>query len=278
MRFGRLAAVVLAALLVACGGALARKAAFMAKGEEYLKAHDFEKARLEFRNAMQLDPNDAEASFLAAQADEHLGNLREAAQMYQNAILSNEKHLGARAQLAKLYVFSGAPDKALGLIGPGLAIAPNDPDLLTARALARQQMGDKAGARADAEKAVQIAPTNEGAIVELASIYSQAGETAQAIELVNKAVQSPEASVNLHLVLAQLYLNSGQHGEAVQQLQRVVALEPSVLVNRYRLAQALLLDKNVDAAEAALRAAVAQVPDSAEAKLILANLLASYRS
>src|SRR5450755_2503767 len=137
MRFGSLAALVLATLLVGCGGAQGRKSGYMAKGREYLAAHNFEKARLEFRNALQLDPNDAEASFLAGQAAERLGNVREAAQMYQAAIQANGKHLGARAQLGLLYVYGGAPDKAMGLIEPGLAIAPDDPALLTSRAAAR---------------------------------------------------------------------------------------------------------------------------------------------
>ena len=111
MRFGRPAALLLAALLVACGGAEARKAGYMAKGHEYLAAHNFEKARLEFRNALQLDPNDAEVSFLAGTAAEHLGHVREAAQMYQTAIQADSKHLGARAQMAKLYVFAALPAK-----------------------------------------------------------------------------------------------------------------------------------------------------------------------
>jgi len=278
MRFGSLAAFVLATLLVACGGAEARKSGYVAKGRQYLATHNFEKARLEFRNALQLDPNDAEASFLAAEAADRLGNVREAAQLYEAAIQANGKHLGARAQLARLYVFGGAPDKAIELIEPGLAIAPDDPDLLTSRGAAREQLGDKPGARADAEKAVRVAPRNENAVALLASIYSRAGETAQAIDLVSKAVEAPGASVDLRLVLAQLYLSAERRPEAVQELQRVIASEPKTLAHRYRLAQVLLLDNHVDAAEAELRAAVAQVPDSAEAKLALANLLASYRS
>ena len=61
----------------------------------------------------------------------------------------------------------------------------------------------------------------------------------------------------------------------MHELERAIAAEPDKLVLRYQLAQVLLLDKNVDAAEAALRAAVAQAPESAEAKLVLANLLAA---
>ena len=278
MRIPSLAIVAIATLLVGCGGAAARKNGYMAKGQGYLDAHNYAKARLEFRNALQLDPNDAQASYLAGQAAQNLGNLREAAQMYQGAIQSNPKHLGARAQLGLLYDLGGAPDKAVALVEPGLALAPDDPDLLTARAAARQRLGDKAGARADAEKAAGLAPANENTIGLLASIYQQAGETQQAIDLVNKAAQTPGASVNLRVVLAQLYLAANRHPDAVQELQRAIAADPDNLVHRYLLAQVLLLDKNVDAAEAALRGAVAQAPASAEAKLTLANMLAANRS
>ena len=278
MRFGPFAALVTATLLVACGGAAARKAGYMVKGQEYLAAHDFEKARLEFRNALQLDPNDAEASFLTGEASGHLGNLREAAQMFQTAIQSNPKHLRARAQLAKIYVYAGAPDQAMETLEPGFAIAPNDADLLTARGSARLKLGDKPGARTDAENAVRIAPGNEDAVALLALIYNEAGESRQAIDLVSNALRTPGASPNLRLVLMQLYLAANQHPQAVQELERVIAAEPASLAHRYQLAQVLLLDKNIDAAEAALRAAVAQVPDSAGAKLVLANFVAQYRS
>jgi tetratricopeptide (TPR) repeat protein len=278
MRSGTFAAFVMTALLVACGGADARKAGYLAKGQEYLAAHDFEKARLEFRNALQLDPNDAEAGFLAGEASERLGNLREAAQMFQSAIQANPKHLGARAQLAKIYVYAGVPDKALETLEPGIAIAPDDADLLTARGSARLKQGDEPGARADAEKAVHLAPHNEDAVALLASIYSDVGESQHAIDLVSNALRTPGATLNLRLVLVQVYLSADRHLQAIEELQRIIAGEPRNLGYRVRLAQVLLLDKNVDAAEAALRAAVAQVPDSAEAKFTLANFVAQYRS
>src|ERR1022692_3383346 len=108
LRFGSVAVLGFAVVLVACSGAEGRKNGYLAKGQEYLAAHNYSKARLEFRNALQLDSNDAQASFLAGEAAEHLGNLREAAQMFQTAIQVNPKHLGARAQLAKIYVVGGA--------------------------------------------------------------------------------------------------------------------------------------------------------------------------
>jgi tetratricopeptide (TPR) repeat protein len=278
MRFERFAILALAVLLGACGGPVARKTAYMTKGREYLAAHDFAKARLEFRNAVQIDPNDAEASFLAGQADERLGNVLEAAQMFQAAIEANGRHVGARAQLALIHAYNGAPDKALELVEPMFAIAPDDPDLLTARGVARQRRGNLAPARADGERAVHIAPTNENAVTLLSSLYEQGGEINDAIEVVRAAVNAPTASAELRLVLARLYLDANRRDDAIEQLRRAIAAEPSMLSYRYRLVEVLLLENHVDAAEAALRAAIAQAPDTAEPKLALVELLAAHRS
>jgi tetratricopeptide (TPR) repeat protein len=278
VRLQRLAVLVIATLLVSCGGPEARKAAYLAKGQEYLAARNFAKARLEFRNALQLDPNDAESSFLAGRAAEALGNVREAAQLYQGAIQANPRHPRARTQLALIYAYRGVPVKAIELAEAGLTSAPDDPGLLTARGAAHLKLGDTVAARADAEKAARVAPTNENTVALLAGIYTQAGETQRAIELVSNAVQAPGADVSLRQVLAQLYLGADRHPEAVQELRRVIDAEPDQLAHRYRLADVLLQDKHVDAAENALRAAVARAPNSAEAKLVLANMLAANRS
>ena len=160
VRLQRLAVFVIATLLASCGGAQARKAAYLAKGREYLAAHNFAKARLEFRNAVQLDPNDAEASFLAGRAMEALGNVREAVQMYQGAIQADPWHLRARAQLALIFAYRGAPAKAIDLAEAGLKFAPDDPDLLTARGAAHLRLGDAEGARAG--KVRQPATGNSG--------------------------------------------------------------------------------------------------------------------
>ena len=278
MRFAGLALLGCALILVACSGAQGRKNGYLAKGQEYLAARNYAKARLEFRNALQLDPNDAQVNYLAGEAAAHLGNLREAVQLYQAAIQTDPKDLAARAHLAMLYANGGAPDKAVELVEPGLALAPNDPELLIARGVARARLGDWASAQADAEKTVQLAPANENAVALLASVYQQAGQTQQAIDLVSKAVQAGAAGVQLRLVLAQLYLAANRRSEAVQEMQRVIAAEPDQLVYRYRLAELQLADKNLDAAEATLRAAVDQAPKSAQPKLMLADMLASNRS
>src|SRR6266481_6279493 len=84
-------------------------------------------------------PKDADARFDMGVVDEKLNNPREAAQFYQGTIDIDPQHVGARTKLARLYLLSGAPDRALDLISPAMQTHPDDPELLTIRAAARMQ-------------------------------------------------------------------------------------------------------------------------------------------
>ena len=66
----------MAALTAACSGGKEREAKYMAKGKDFLAAGNFDKARVEFRNALQIAPNDEEARFQNGVVDEKLGNTR----------------------------------------------------------------------------------------------------------------------------------------------------------------------------------------------------------
>jgi tetratricopeptide (TPR) repeat protein len=76
-------------LVAGCGGAESRKAKHLEKGQAFLAAANFEKARVEFRNALQITPTDSEARYENGIVDEKLGNIREAAQFYQGALDAN---------------------------------------------------------------------------------------------------------------------------------------------------------------------------------------------
>ena len=58
-----LAIVSLAYLAIACGGAEERKAAYLEKAEQSLMVGDLDKARIELKNVLQIDPKDARAYF-----------------------------------------------------------------------------------------------------------------------------------------------------------------------------------------------------------------------
>jgi tetratricopeptide (TPR) repeat protein len=274
-----LAAAVASALAASgCGGAKGREAKHLAKGKAYLADGNFEKARLEFRNALQLVPTDSEARFENGVVDERLGNPREAAQFYQGAIDSNAENVAARAALGRIYVLSGAPDRALEVIKPALEKHPDDPALLTDRAAARVQLKDQDGALADAERAVQLAPSSEDAISVLAGIYRSGGSSDKAEQLLQDGIKRIPKSVDLRLAYAQLEssLNKAPEVEAV--LLDLVRIEPKDKANRLRLAQFYARLDRLDEAEHVLRDGVRDLPDERDMKSALIQFLALRRS
>jgi tetratricopeptide (TPR) repeat protein len=277
-RFLSLAILSLVAMgLVACGGAQARKARHLEKGQTYLVAGNFEKARVEFQNALQIAPTDPEARYQMGVVDEKLGKIREAAGFYQGTIDVSRDHLGARTRLARLFIFSGAPDRALELIKPALEQHPDDSELLTLRAAVRVQQKDLEGALADAERAVKLDPKNEDAIATLAGIYSSNREPDKTRALLEQSVKLIPGTVDLRLALAQLYASQNDNADAERMLLDLVQLRPDEKAHRIRLAQFYAHQNQVDAAERALRDGIKAMPQERELKLALIDFLGSRR-
>lgn len=270
-------AVFLAATLAACGGADARKHEHMERGQAYLAQGNYEKARVEFRNALQIDPNSAEARFQSGIVAEKLNNPREAAGMYQAAVDSDPNHVLAVASLARMYVFAGGTEQALKLVEPMLA-KQDHPELLAVRGAARVQQGDLDAALRDARRAVELAPDNENAIALLASVLRQTGDGHGAAAVLRNAIERKPDSGDLRAVLAQLYLQADEREAAETQLKEIVRLKPGEKAPRYQLALFYLGSKQLDGAEAVLREAVAAFPDDTEPKIALAEFLAAHRT
>jgi len=272
-------ALVLLCIVAGCGGAHARKAAHMEKGRQYLAAQKYEKARIEFRNALQIDPKDAGAYFETGVAEEKLEHLPQAAQAYQGAIDLAPQHdyLEASVALAKLMALYGAPDRAVELVKGALEKHPDQPELLAVRAVARKQLKDLPGATADAERATQLAPRDEDAVATLAGIYEAQGESQKARALVERAVEDIPGSPELHFMLAQIYSADGRSADAETQYRKIIELKPADSAHRLRLAQFYSKTNQLDAAEATLRTALKDFPADRSVKLSLIEFLGARR-
>jgi len=280
-------------VLTGCGGAQARYADHLARGERYLADNNLAKANLEFRNAIQVSPKAPRARFLAGRTAERLGDLRTALARFQEAVELDPNDTEACAALARLYVFVHAPARALEVLSPALLKHPDDPSLLAVRGAARSESKDFVGARADAERAVSLAPDNEDALALLAGLLDKSGERERATGLIEAAVGRKPASVPLHEVLASLYVQEARpegaaakasdaaaeaESKAETELRRLVELEPDRTEPRYRLALVLATFGRIDDAQRVLEQAVAKFPDKQDVKLTLVEFVSAHRS
>jgi tetratricopeptide (TPR) repeat protein len=273
-----LAAVLIATIATtACGNAQSRKVGYLQKGQTYFNEGSYEKARLEFRNANQVDPADSTAHYMLGQIAERQNAVRDAVAQYQAALKADPKQALARAALGRLYLYGALPDKAVELIEPGLVIDPSNAQLLTVRGGAEAQLGNTAAAFQDAKKAVQLAPSDSYAIALLASLYKKDGQLDQAVATIQTGLQRLPNDVELREIMADLRLAKHQDDEADVQLRAIIALQPAVMAHRYRLARLYLQQKNLDAAEKTLREGVTDNSGSVDAKVQLIEFLSAQR-
>ncbi len=270
--------VVVAAIgvvMAGCGAGHSRFQSHIDRGKAYFAQENLAKAGIEFRNALQIEPQNPEAAYLMGRVQELSGQYGEAVELYQAALDSDPDFDPARASLAKTLILGGALDRALHIIEPGLEKHSDNPDLLAARAAARHELKDDEGAFADARRAVQIAPRNENAVSILAGLYQAAGDYPKALQVVAAAVHLSPDSVELHQTLAMLDVAVGDHAAAQAQLRRAVELQPHKLPLRLQLAARLALDHQLVDAQRVLSQTVEALPADTAARLALVDFLAN---
>ncbi len=260
-------------MLSACDGADGRKVEFMERGKQFYAQQNFEKARLEYKNVLQIDPKNIEALYQLGQMDEMTQNWRAAAANYQRVIDLDATNVAARVRMGRLYLLSGVADKALELADEALAKEPGNADALTLKAgvLARQQKLDEATALA--RQVLEKSPGHIEATIMLAGLERVQGHPEAALALLQRGIASDPKHLGIKFVMAEIL---GQQGDIVQGakiLRDVIALKPDDLSHRLRLAAYLEAGKDYPQAETVLREAVAKDDDQARVRLALVNFL-----
>ncbi len=270
--------LTLLAGVAGCGGGEARKARAMERGQELLAERDYAKARVEFRNALQIDPKNAEARTLLGETAEALGDFEEAVNNYRYALALDENQVKARARLGRMMVFGGVPDQALEIIEPGLVKDPNSADLLAVRAAVHLQKGESDAARKDAEAALAAQPNHSDATAVLATLLWREDRRDETLAMLDKTIKASPDDLVLRQIYAQLLLTAEKSDLAEVQLKEIVRLEPGIPGHRYRLAQLQASRQKTDEAIATLRDAVEAKPEDVDAKIALATLIAAQKS
>lgn len=278
MRLRILLVASTAVTLSGCGGAGVRYAVHLQRAQQYLAERNLDKARIEARNALQVQPRAIEALDLNGRIEELRGNWREAAGSYQAALDVQPGDERAQEALGRIYVMAGSGERALQTVEPGLRAHPNNPDLLAVRGAAEHLLKNEDVARADAERAVQLAPRSETAIALLAGLYQQTRQLDKALTLVDGAVREAPDSFDLREVFATLCLAAGRTEQAEEQFRKMVDLRPASLQPRIRLAQFLSAARRLDEAQTVLERAVEVLPKNDSAKVALADFIATQRS
>ncbi|MCB1739252.1 MAG: tetratricopeptide repeat protein [Gammaproteobacteria bacterium] len=282
--------VALSIVLVGCGSAEDRKLEHISRGEQYLAEDNLDKARVEFKNALKIDPKDATARYGLAQVLERKRDMNGAMGNYLAAMQESAQHVPSRVKVAQIYVSAANAnrsaeekqallDKAGTAIDEAYAVAPDDVDVLVTRAMLSMARDDAERARDDVDKVLAMQPAHPQALSMKALMLISQGRKDEALSLLEQGVRTSPNDTVLQRLLASLYARDRKYEEAAGIYSTMVQAAPTNLRDRLGLVALLLRDQKQDEAERVLRAgmdAITEGDDAVSVRLALVGFERRY--
>jgi len=281
----RLAATLALGLLVAlaagCSSQADRLQEGLAKGADFVRAAAWDKAHVEVRNVLQIDPLNAQAHFIAGQIAEGRREWPRAFGSYTKALELKPDFWDAKTSIARLHLTAGDTAQASQAISEVLAVDPRHLGARTLQAALVARRGDTAGAIA---QALALLAERQPAPVEvtllLAGLQVSLGDASAALGVVESALQSAPRDLALLRVAAQVAASASapaQRDKAVDFFRRATAEAPRNTELWNAWATLHLQRREPDAAEAVLRASVKAQPEDKPRRLALLAFLGAHR-
>jgi cellulose synthase operon protein C len=266
-------------LLTACSSKAGRVQSGLEKGAEFVRLADYDKANVEVRNVLQIDPKNAQAYFISGQIAENKREIQRAFGSYMQAIELKPDHIDAKVGLARIYMIAGEFDKSEKAIAEAITVNSTDLGARTIKAALVARKGDVSAAIAQAKALIaeqKTVPIETSML--LAGLYASQNNAGDALAVIESALKGNPKSLSLLQVAAQI---SGVSTDAAIQkkaddyFRRSTEHSPKniELWNAWARHHTGLND--LARAEAVLRASVKSQPDDSQRTLTLLDFLAS---
>ena len=204
-------------------------AKFLGDGQKQLEKKDYPRAILQFKNAIQAKPKEAEPYYQLGLAYLASGDVRKAFASLDRTIKLNPKHTGAQLKLAEL--MSTSRDKkyladAEKYATQVLTASPDNVDALNTLAFTELKLGKPDDAEQHLQLALQKFPASLLTSVNLARLKVSQKDLKGAEEVLKQAVAQAPKSPEPAEALGQLYSVMGRSPEAEQQFRAALAINP----------------------------------------------------
>lgn len=231
-----------------CGAALllagcawspqAKRDEHLTAGKKLLQKKDYRRAILEFENAVQAMPADAEAHFELGLALAESGDVQNGYHYVRRAVELDPNLPHARLTLSQLK----ATARNLELVKEGqdelkkLAAASPTPEVLNTLALTQLKLGEAGDAIQTLQEAVKSSPPQLNSSILLAIAKLSRKDAAGAEEVLKQARQSAPNAPEPYIVLGEFYVGTGRQREAEPEFQKALRIDPGKWVALYDLA------------------------------------------
>jgi tetratricopeptide (TPR) repeat protein len=213
-----------------------REAKYLKRGEARLKNKDYGRALLEFKNASQAMPKDAEPYYQAGLTYLAAGSARQAASAFLKAVSLNPKHERADLKLAEILVASRQED----LVKQGaerlrklIAANPNNLEAVRALAAAEVEMGQKDAAEAQLASAAEHFPERPDLALDLAAVKFAEQDREGAEAELQRALRLDPKDPSALWAKTRMDLAAHKFDEAGQNLRKLAGIDEDTYGPRY---------------------------------------------
>lgn len=271
----------IAVALISCGGAEERKVKYLEKGKAYIEEQNFEKAKIEIKNVLQIDPKFAEAHFFMGQINEQEKEYRKAIGNYLKAIELDPEHISAKINLARIYVLAGTDEMVEKARQNIREVKQTDPDNLEADLLSAvidYKSGSKKQGISKLEGVVAKDKNMVEAINILVNAYLSEGNEEKAINLLREGAKNNPRAVPLRITLARIAAKNNDLAEAEANMKQAIEVEPENFNLKVLLSGLYVKFGQLEKAESLIASAIEQDDEDLKRYLVMINILSSQSS
>ncbi|MCG8615346.1 MAG: tetratricopeptide repeat protein, partial [Desulfobacterales bacterium] len=251
---------LLALFAVACATPEEKKTAFYDKGVAFFEAGEYIKARLEFKNALQIDPEFAPAYYMLGKNAIKLKDGKAAYKSFMTAVRFDPEMIDARLDLGKMLFAGRAHDRAMAEVEEILKRAPGNTDALYLKAsiLLAQKKNEEAGILLDAVS--QTGDEHPEFYLLRASYYSQKKNDKAVLTSLEKGFERHPDSLSMALALTRYYGKKRDIDRVEYYLGRAIEISPETLRLRFNLAWIHLKKNDLEKARLVLNRIITTHP------------------
>ncbi len=241
----------------------------------------------QYKLALQHDPDSPSLNDQLADLYFRSGHVHEAEGILKNLLVKSPSDVPAHKLLGRIYlrrlgeeqsgISSSSPagntlDKAIAEYEKICALQPSDVEdrMVLGQLYTVKHQPDKAEAAFKSAQAIE--PDSEDAVLNLARLYAENGNLKQAVQTI-ESVPEGSRTPKMEFTLGAAYDQMKDSKNAVQAYKRAAEMDPSDLQTIDALAQALMNDKQYDAALKEYQDLSQADPENSEALVHIAEIL-----
>lgn len=276
--FRLLSALMVVVVVAACGEGEDRQDKYLDRAKVYFAEEKFEKAKIEARNVLQINPKNADARLLLGEMSFKEGDLRKAYGMFLSVLDAEPDNVDANTSLAKVYIAVKDYDKTIEHTNKVLAIEPSNAQVMGFKALALVGQGNVADAEALAESTLAIDAGVTEAVGVLVQKHFNDEAPEKGLAILEKAqLANPEESRIVSMKISLLEV-MGRKDAVEDELVKLTKQYPEEGRYTTTLAKYYIRESRLADAEAILRVHADKNSDEIEPKLAVISFLLQHES